>query len=185
MDNQEIRRKIIELLYDNASKGSERVTKGILKKELGIGYNELNFNINYLEKERYISVERFMGGHYVVEIRSRGINLVENPKKFDSLFPLVNITQIYNSKGVVVGSSHIKLNIDESVNIKDSFNEIYNELRNQKNSDEIIEKIKAIEHELNNDTINKSKIKNSMDWLKRNANWTIPSIVQIITSVFL
>jgi len=184
MDNQEIRRKILELLYEHALENSTEMSDDLLNQELDIEFNKLNFNIDYLEKEGYISVQRFLGEDYLVEIESKGINLVETPEKFDSLFPIVNITQIYNSKGVVVGSDNVEINLDESINVKDSFNEIYQEIMKHENSDEITENIKVIENELNKNEIDKSNIKNSIHWLRRNAAWTIPSLVQILTSVF-
>jgi hypothetical protein len=39
--------------------------------------------------------------------------------------------------------------------------------------------------ELKKDEINQSKIRSSIDWLKRNANWSIPVITQIITAIML
>ncbi|KAF5081056.1 MULTISPECIES: hypothetical protein [Methanobacterium] len=50
MDNQKIRRKILEFLYNRARETYRKIPQGILKQELGIEYNELNFNIDYLEK---------------------------------------------------------------------------------------------------------------------------------------
>lgn len=43
--------------------------------------------------------------------------------------------------------------------------------------------VKLIENELKKDGINPSKIKCSVNWLKRNASWTIPTITQIILKV--
>lgn len=61
-----------------------------------------------------------------------------------------------------------------------SFNELYEMIdKTDKNADEIKENLTVIEKELNKEEINPSKIKYSTDWLKRNANWTIPSIIQI------
>lgn len=85
MDNQKIRRKILEFLYDSAKNSSNKVPKGILKQELGIEYGELDFNIDYLKDEGYIDVEEGMRGYYAVVIKSKGINLVENPNEFNNL----------------------------------------------------------------------------------------------------
>lgn len=46
-------------------------------------------------------------------------------------------------------------------------------------------KVEKLEKELKKDKISKSKVQECYNWLKRNANWTIPTITQIITATFI
>jgi DNA-binding protein len=91
------------------------------------------------------------------------------------------ITNIHHSQGVVTGSNNVKIDINSTTN---NFNDLYKLSDNYENAKEIKEKLNVIENELNNDEINQSKIKSSIDWLKRNANWTIPTITQITLTAF-
>ncbi len=185
MDNKEIRRKILEALYKHEEQNPGRfLPSGNLKKLVDIEEKKLESNVYYLKRGRYIEIREFLQGYHA-KIANRGIDLVENNEEFNRIFPPVNITTIHNSKGVVVGSNNVEIKIDESINITDSFNEIYDKANDFENAEEIKERIKVIEEELKKDNINKSQIKSSMDWLKRNANWTFPSLVQILTSIFL
>lgn len=90
-----------------------------------------------------------------------------------------HITNVYNSQGVVTNSNNVHIKIN---NISNSFNELYEQSENYDNSIEIKEKLKLIENELQKKDINQSKIKITSNWLKRNANWTIPIISQILLS---
>lgn len=92
-----------------------------------------------------------------------------------------HITNVYNSQGVVTNSNNVKIDIN---NISNSFNELYKQSDNYDNSNEIKEKLKLIESELQKKDINQSNIKKAYGWLKRNANWTIPTITQITLTTF-
>ncbi len=188
MDNNQIRRKILKSLYE-----VERNTPGMdiyspeIKQKLGIDDTKLNFNINYLENEGYIDVSRYADGEFDAKIKSSGINLVEDNLRFNKLFPSINFTQniVQNSTGVVIGSGKVNVNIDESISLKESFINLYQEIEGQKNEYLIKNKLEELEGEFNKNQIDKSQVKKITDWLKSNANWTIPSIIQIISSALL
>lgn len=91
MDNNEIRRKILEVLYDQEMNNPKIIPKGILKKKSGIEYNKLDPNINYLEDKGYIQVTRAMGGYYATKITAKGIDYIENNEEVKS-----NITQHFH-----------------------------------------------------------------------------------------
>ena len=80
------------------------------------------------------------------------------------------------------------MNQHTEVNVKifNNFSQIYDEIerRNPKNKEEIIYNVETIENELKKDSQNKSTIQKSIDFLKSNASWIVPSIMQIITSSF-
>jgi hypothetical protein len=78
MDNQEIRRILLELLYNH---GMSEMSIGILEENLGIGYGELDPNINYLEDKGYIKGYNSLEGYYAAKITAKGIDYIENKKE--------------------------------------------------------------------------------------------------------
>ena len=91
-----------------------------------------------------------------------------------------NITNIINNRGFFADSNNVKMDINGSFNIENSFNELYRLSEGYENSDKIKKNIRSIENELCKDQIDQSKFKSSIDWLNNNANWIIPSIIPIV-----
>lgn len=179
MDNNEIRRKILDILYNNKLNNLEEGFYNIKLQEKfsNIDENIFNFNLNYLKKKRLIRSTTVLGQrYYIVKITIDGIDVVEDNEKLNRFFPIINQTIVSNSPGTVINSNNV------SINIQESFNLIYQEIneRNPKNKSEIKSKIDELKKELEKDEINKSKVQKCSEWLKRNANWTIPTISQII-----
>jgi hypothetical protein len=148
--------------------------------------DDLVFQVNYLGDKGYLEQLRLNGEGFLARITSHGIDLVENNAEFNAKFPSIQVTNINNSKGVVMGSNNVKLDFNESLNITESFNNLYNLIDpSDVNSDVIKEKLKHVESELNKEVINKSVLNSSMEWLKINAQWTIPMLTQIIMTVIM
>jgi hypothetical protein len=187
LDNNQIRRKLLEILYKYAADNpGEEMPDGLLKEELDITKKELKFNVDYLYEEGYVNITTFIGGDFDVKINSNGINLVEDNSRFNNKFPLINLTQnfVHNSSGVVINSNNVNINIDES------FNQILFKIEEEplENKNKIKDAIKTIEKEFKKENINKSEIQESIktiDLLKGKAYWIIPMIAQVITSIFL
>ncbi|KAF5056376.1 Histone-like transcription factor (CBF/NF-Y) and archaeal histone [anaerobic digester metagenome] len=106
-------------------------------------------------------------------VTSQDINLVINIHKGEKTI------NVYNSHGVVTDSNNVNVNVKNTFS---NFIELYKESDKYQNSEEIKEKLKSIENELHKKDINQSKIKITSEWLKRNANWAIPTITQITLS---
>lgn len=182
MNNNEIRRKILEILYNNKLNNLE---KGFYNTKLyeefsNIDENIFNFNLDYLKKKYLIRSTKVLGQrYYIVRITADGIDVVEDDEKLNRLFPFINQTIIYNSPGTVINSNNV------SISIKESFNPIYQEIneRNPKNKSEIKSKVDELKQELEKDEINKSKVQECSKWLKKNAKWTIPMITQIFIAI--
>ena len=64
--------------------------------------------------EKYYLDITSVGHVYFLEakITSHGIDLIRNKEEFNRIFPPVNISNIHNSKGVVVGFNNVRINID-------------------------------------------------------------------------
>ena len=58
MDNNEIRRKILEVLYEFEQDDSGRkVNRGHIKEKLDMDYKQIKSNIRWLEGEGYVKVD--------------------------------------------------------------------------------------------------------------------------------
>ncbi len=184
-----MKRKILKIMYNHEQENpGNLIHSDKIIKELGsVEQNKFNFNTNYLKNKGFIRLLEISGnGGFLGNITHYGIDLIENPHEFNTQLPVFNITNVNNSKGVVVSSNDVQIDINDSINIKNSFNGLYEQINpSDVKANEIKEKIKVIEMELNKDEISPSKIRNSNEWLKMYANWSIPIITQIITAVFL
>jgi hypothetical protein len=90
MTNADIRRKILQILYDSFTEHPyNRVTPKEFKETLGIGLKELHFNIIYLEEKGYVELSKPLEGSVFVgaRITPRGVDLVEDECEFNVLFP--------------------------------------------------------------------------------------------------
>ena len=91
---------------------------------------------------------------------------------------------IYGGKGVVTDSSNININFNDNLGIQEIFNNIYQEIEGKENEEVIRDRIRIIEREVKKDKVDFSKIKPAFLWLERNANWIIPSVLQLGTALF-
>jgi hypothetical protein len=90
MSNSEIRRKILQMLYDSFTEHPyNRTTPKEFKETMDIGLKELHFNIIYLEEKGYVELSKPLEGSVFVgaRITPRGVDLVEDECEFDVLFP--------------------------------------------------------------------------------------------------
>lgn len=180
MDNQEIRRKILEYIYDkNEQQPQYMAQRDEVKQFLNINDAKLDNNVLYLESKGYLKVGKNIGSFFVyAQITSEGIDLVENPNQFNTLFP-VRITQniIQHSTGVIIGDNNI-----QKINLTNSFTKIYRDIneKNPKNKEQIIIEVKKIEEELKKPSPDKTIIDKSIEFLKNNASWMVPTIIEII-----
>jgi len=179
MDDKQIQRQLLEILNDfNAENPEYYLARGYLVDKLKIDDKTLEKNVLYLNKEKYVDIARSIGLSFnSVKITDKGIDLVESPELFNSMFPTDDAAPIIQKSQKVVTASD-----DVNLSIENSFNEIYNTIEslNLENKDEIWQKVSIIREELKKDKISKSKIRNSTKWLKMNARWTIFPLSQII-----
>jgi histone H3/H4 len=100
-------------------------------------------------------------------------------KKSDILISIEN----YNNCNI----NHIEsstANINQKIEIN-TFDELYDKIKEEKNSEEIKKRVMLIEEELNKEEINKTKIKVPMDWLKNNSVGISAIIVPLISKTIL
>jgi hypothetical protein len=186
LNNDEIRGKILDILYKQNQEHpgglSNLLPRDFLKEKLGIEDNELNRNVLYLKDQGFLDIP-IDAGHVTfltASITSKGIDLVEHPERFNPTPAFVQHINISNSPGAVVNSQNV------TVNIQDSFNNLYEKVNssNSENKEEINSKVREIQEELENENINTSKVRKSIDYFKSNAKWIIPYITNIILVIY-
>ena len=184
MDNKEIRRKILEYIHKIDEESPRHyVGRGELIGCLGIDEKRVDSNVLYLEEKGYLKLLKTLGSLFQsAQITSYGKDLVEDPEQFNSEFP-INITQniISNSVGTIIGNGN-----SQNLNITNSFNSLYNEIerRNPEKKEEITKAVKTIEDELKKDKSDKTIIQKSIIFLKQNAAWIVPTLLELIKRSF-
>jgi len=97
---------------------------------------------------------------------------------------IYNITHVHNSQGVLINSKNVQMDMNDSINIENSFNELYMDIDKFGSSNEVKKIINSIQEELGKSEVKTSKIKSYIDLLKKNASWTILPLTQIIISLY-
>ncbi len=90
MTNQELRRKILQMLYTRFTEHPyHRITPKEFTENLGVTQRTLDFNIIYLEEKGYVELQKPLEGSIFVgaRITPKGIDLVEDKDQLNSLFP--------------------------------------------------------------------------------------------------
>jgi Mn-dependent DtxR family transcriptional regulator len=78
MDEVEIRRKILYIIYDlNKITQEYSVDSRDLKEKMDVSTEELLSNVKYLEGDGYLELEEFLGNEFKAKITPQGIKKVE------------------------------------------------------------------------------------------------------------
>ena len=96
MKNQELRRGILQMLYERALEAPQSLIAGIETREiahqLGMTSREFAFNALYLDGKGLITNDKSANGsdhHYnAIMLTPAGIDAIENPAIMDRLVPL-------------------------------------------------------------------------------------------------
>lgn len=142
MDNKNIRRKILEILYEYEQKyPTNGVTDTDLNNKLDIKSEKIDFNINYLIQKGLITSENYLGG-YFVRISHNGIDLIENNGESKA-----NITQHFHGdvEQLALGdinNYNTKIYFDALIKAIEESEEIPEE-----DKASLIDKIKTIAHD--------------------------------------
>ncbi len=160
MTDVEIRRKILELIYERFKEHPYYiVTPEEFEKALNIGLKTLNYNIIYLEEKGYVELQKPLEGNIFVgaRITSKGVDLIEDEYQFNIVFP----------DGLTETSTQLAIfkEFDGLISRLESLNdtEIDKNLK-----DIIIEEIKEVQKELKKIEPSYLKIKNLLTKIKEN-----------------
>ena len=96
MKNQELRRGILQMLYERAVEAPQSLIAGVETREiahqLGMTAREFAFNALYLDGKGLITNDKSANGsdhHYnAIMLTPAGIDAIENPAVMDRLVPL-------------------------------------------------------------------------------------------------
>lgn len=106
MRNQELRRAILQMLYERALEAPQSLIAGVETREiahqLGMTAREFAFNALYLDGKGLITNDKSANGsehHYnAIMLTPAGIDAIENPAVMDRLAPLASKTGARNRR---------------------------------------------------------------------------------------
>lgn len=161
MTNREIRRKILEILYESFKDHPYgRITPKELQKTLNISLKELQFNAIYLEEKGLIELQKPLEGSLFVGARAtpKGIDIVEDGYELDMLFSS-------DTAGNVIPPAvfHDIAALQQAVKVRSDLSDQQKEIIN--------EEIQEVANEFKKPEPSYAKVKNTLDRLKqRNIN---------------
>jgi hypothetical protein len=187
--NDSIRYQILEIFYNRATQGTDwRVSREELKKLLSIEEKKIDFNVFYLHDRKLASIRELSGNNwYKATITGKGIDVIEHKQKFSDEYPFIQTT-IMQIQGDV--NAPVVQSIDSQVNfsqqVSDAFKQAYVIVENRSDvqpeqKEEIKKNLNALEDELQNKEADLGKIQKTWAWIRRNANWLVPTLAQVVS----
>ena len=190
LTDNEIRRRVLETLYDFAQKKTKGHFPPLSREEiqeiLKIPNEKLNFNMVYLQQKGLIELHV---GHdqywYGARITAFGIDVIANKEKYAQRFPFIQTIQEIHGD--------VYAPVIQAVESQVSFNQqvvtVFQQARNMTETkegipptlrEEIKKHLNLLEEELKSKEPDASKIQRLWKWLKRNANWVVPTLTQVV-----
>ncbi len=185
MDNNEIRRAILENLYNWFKENPY----SFLPRELLLLaiYNSkgLESNIVYLEEKGYVELKKALDTQFISSrITAKGIDLIENESEFNNKFPIrQNITHIEGDMvGVVSQGDNAQIVSQISIQIGENFNNILwgidsTEEYDTETKQTLKSRVREIQTEIEKPKPNATKVQSALDFLKNKAKWVYDKIV--------
>ncbi|MDD5040696.1 MAG: hypothetical protein PHY34_06145 [Patescibacteria group bacterium] len=186
MTDKGIRRKILQLAYKRWQKDPHGL---LLKEEINAQVDNvppeaIDRNIKYLNEGGYLTnVSEDMSGYTAAQISKTGVDIIEDPERFDSLIPstvIYNTTNVAGNVGMtVVGNQNSFIN--SNVNVV--FTEIENDILNKPDFGDIekttlLREIKLLKLELNKPTPSPRDVKSILGRLKEMSTWIHEKIIK-------
>jgi hypothetical protein len=156
MNNSEIRRKILEMLYERFKEHPYyRITPKEFKEILDIDLKKLYYNIIYLEEKGEVELQKPLEGNLFVgaRITTKGIDLIEDEYQLNILYPVAQ-----PKKSTRTYSRHDFDKLIKKIESMDTMNNDTKELT--------IEEIVKIKSELKKPEPSYSKVKSLVEKIK-------------------
>jgi hypothetical protein len=154
-----------------------------LIESLGIPETELDFNISYLKEKGLIELISDPKTWIRAGIRAGGIDAIEKPEKHAEI-PFIQVIVRGNNYGDIVNSVKSRVDFEKNM-VENRFAIAYKQIEAQKISQQskiaITEKAKKLEEELSKGEINMNNVEKLWLWIKKEANWLVPTLAQVIT----
>ena len=188
INHDEIRHRILETLYKFAQENPESfgLTKETLEQILKIPEKKIFFNISYLDEKGLVTIFRGIGTWFHAKITAFGIDVIENKEKYDEDFPFLQ-TVVQEVHGDVYGT--VVQAVESQVSFNQQVNTAFQQARNITEAKEDIspsirkeinKQLNLLEKELKTKEPDVGKIQNLWKWLKKNANWVIPTLAHVV-----
>lgn len=191
IDNNEIRHRILQILYNDAMKYPDHIgiDRDEMKRLLQIPENTMDFNIFYLSQQGLIEIQTTMGRPWLYAmITAFGTDVIEQKDRYAQDFPFVqtNIQQVFGDvSGQVTQVTGGQASFSQT--IVDSFKTAHDIANTKKEISadvkrEIEEKLRLLEEELKKkQAADAGKIQKLWDWIKTNASWLVPTLAQVVS----
>lgn len=187
--NDEVRFNILKILYEDFHRNPNEflgMTRQKVEESFKVPENLMDANIQYLKEKGLIKLRESPNSRWLLaKITAFGIDVIENKEKFREQFSFLNI-MIQNIRGNVYGDAVQAKDSQVTIQqISDAFQKARSitEAKTDISPDlkkEVKETLLSLEEELKKKESDAGKIQKSWQWLKRNADWVVPSLTQII-----
>ena len=188
--NDWTRYRILEILYGKATElGTDWiVTREELRRLLLIEDKFIDFNVFYLNDMKLAQILQISNRNWSkVQITGKGIDVIEHKQKFSDEYPFIKTTimQIQGDVNApIIQATDSQVNFSQQVN--DAFKQAYRMVESKidmqpEQKEEVKKNLKALEEELRNKEVDLDKIQKTWAWIKRNANWLVPTLTQVIS----
>lgn len=186
--------QILRMLYDyeqqkpRGSVGLERNDiMAVLYFMFSVPEKMMDFNMKYLEGKALVKLFKTIGvtPWHNASITHNGVDVIESKQHYSRAFPFlnINIQQIGNVYG-----GHIFQAIGSNVKttqISDSFKIVYQAIQSKTDipngtKTQVLRHLDVLEEEVSRETPDVGRVQRAWAWLKRNANWVVPTLTQIL-----
>ncbi len=189
LTNDQIRLAILELLLQESEKRPMNlgISNRKIAETLAISQNCADFNLEYLKAKGLVKflAETFNGNW--ARITASGCDVVAHKNLYSDQVPFVNVTiQNQNIQGNTYGAVQAAGNSQVTVNQQDAFGRAYGEIEKSNLTPEqkgsIQKDVNELEQELKRgNQADANRVKNLWLKIKKNANWLIPTLAQVVT----
>lgn len=148
---------------------------------------KMDFNMLYLEQKDLVELHKVMGSLWeIANITAFGTDVVEDKRKYGGQFPFIQTTiqEIHGDiYGQVVQAVQSAVSLDQQMS--DAFKKA-NEMVDEKTDlpetlrNEIRQNLRLLKEEFKNKPPDAGKVQKTWEWLKRNANWVVPTLTQVV-----
>ena len=186
--NNEIRYRMLEILSNLAQREpGAMLNRQTMQNMLQISEGEMDFNMLYLEEKGLVKLHKTMGALWqAAEIRAFGIDVIENKEKYSERFPFIQTT-IQEIHGNVYGPAiqAVGSNINYNQNVTTAFQQARKMTEAKADitaslKSEVEKYLNLLEEELKSKEPDAGKIQKFWKWLKRNANWVVPTLAKVV-----
>ena len=190
INHDEIRHRILEILYEFEQENPLIVgglSRDKMKEILHISEEKMDFNMVYLEQKGLLTLFKGIGTWFHARITAFGIDVIGDKEKFSEQFPFIqtNIQEIHGDvhgilvqaveSQVVSFNQQITTAFQQARNITETKEDIRPTLR-----EEVKKYLNLLEEELKRKEPDAGKIQMLWKWLRRNANWVVPTLTQVV-----